>query len=208
MFNSHLLKLSLRALLFAPLAVACTSPATVQDTSPWVRASPGLQQRIDRRANKLPWTHGVERLELVRWFAETGEPAYPALLKLCMDPRPDVVGSALGALGATGDATLIPTLHALPWPVEEDVELRLERARALLRLGDYSMVPHLIDGLQHERLMVRALCAQSLYQESRNRFGYVPGDTLEERESAVERWREWWLLRTTPGERLARADAQ
>jgi len=208
MFNSHLLKLSLHALLIAPLVGGCTSPATVQDTSPWVRPSAGLKQRIDRSARRLPWTHGVERLELVRWFAEIGEPAYPALLELCLDPRPDVVGAALGALGATGDPSLIPTLHELPWPDVADVELRLERARALLRLGDYSMVPHLIDGLQHERLMVRALCAQSLYEQSRDRFGYVPGDTLEERESAVERWRDWWVSQTTPGERLARADAQ
>jgi hypothetical protein len=208
MLNSQLLKLSLRALFIAPLAVACSTPATVLDTSPWVRPSPGLQQRIERRAARLPWTHGVERLELVRWFAEIGEPAYEALLKLCQDPRPDVVGSALGALGATGDATLIPVLHELPWPDAEDVELRLERARALLRLGDYSMVPHLIDGLGHDRLMVRALCAQSLYAESHDRFGYLPGGEQEERALAVERWREWWASLATPGERVARADTQ
>lgn len=208
MHNSHLLKLSLGALLLAPLGASCSSPATVQDVSPWVRPSPGLQQQIDRRARRLPWTHGVERMELVRWFAETGEPAYPALLELCLDPRPDVVGSALGALGATGDTALIPVLHELPWPDAEDVELRLERARALLRLGDYSMVPHLIDGLQHERLMVRALCAQSLYEESRDRFGFVPGGSQEERALAVERWREWWIAQTTPAEALARADVQ
>jgi hypothetical protein len=207
MLNRQLFKISLRALLLAPLAVACTTPAPVQDTSPWVRPSPGLQQRIDRRARRLPWTHGVERLELVRWFAETGEPAYEVLLELCMDPRPDVVGSALGALGATGDATLIPILHELPWPDVADVELRLERARALLRLGDYSMVPHLIDGLQHERLMVRALCAQSLFAESRDRFGYVPGGSVEERSLAVARWREWWDSQSTQGERLAHADS-
>ena len=65
-----------------------------------------------------------------------------------------------------------------------------------------------IDGLQHERLMVRALCAQSLYEESRNRFGYVPGGSQEERALAVERWRDWWISQGTPGEGLARADGQ
>lgn len=207
MKNSHLIKLSLCALFALP---SCSTPGTVQDVSPWVRPSPGLQQQIDRRARRLPWTHGVERMELVRWFAETGEPAYPALLELCMDPRPDVAGSALGALGATGDAALIPALHELPWPNIEDVELRLERARALLRLGDYSMVPHLIDGLEHDRLMVRALCAQSLFEESHDRFGYVPGGPKGDRDVAVERWREWWSKLSAPRETegLARADLQ
>ena len=207
MQDRHLIKLSLCALLLAP---SCTSPAPVQDVSPWVRASPSLQQEIDRNARRLPWTHGVERVHLIKWFAGKGEPAYPVLLDLCLDPRPDVAGSALGALGATGDATLIPVLHELPWPDEGDVELRLERARALLRLGDYSMIPHLIDGLEHDRLMVRALCAQSLFAESHDRFGYVPGGTKNDRDQAVTRWREWWAKLSAPqdSERLARLELQ
>lgn len=206
MSNRLLIKLSLRALILAPLAVSCSTPSTVQYTGPWLRPSPALKERIDNNARRLPWTHGVERVELVRWFSELGEPAYPALLELCQDPRPDVSGAALGALCATGDSSLVPTLQALPWPNEDRIDLRLERARALLRLGDLSMAPHLIEGLKHERLYVRALCAQSLYEVTKDRFGYEPGDSSDARELAIGRWHEWWASRSQVTERLARAD--
>jgi len=164
-----------------------------------------LKEKIEENVRRLPWTHGMERVDLVRWFSEVGEPAYPVLLELCQDSRPDVAGAALGALGATGDERLVEQLHALPWPEEEQVALRLERARALLRLGDFSMTEHLIGGLSHERLLIRALCAQSLYEATGKRFGYAPSATPVDRGEAVARWQEWWELVVTPTEELAQA---
>lgn len=206
MSKRHLSKLTLRALLWAPLAVACSTPPTVQYTDLWLRPSPALHGRIESNVLKLPWTHGMERVELVRWFAEVGEAAYPALLGLSQDPRPDVAGAALGALGATGDERLVAILQEMPWPGEERVNLRLERARALLRLGDHSMLPHLIGGLGHERLLVRALCAQSLYEATGERFGYEPCLPSAERDQAIERWNEWWMFYSEPSEEFARLD--
>ena len=116
--HSLLSKHSLRALLLFPLAFACTSPPTAQYTGPWLRPSPVLKEKIEENVRRLPWTHGMERVDLVRWFSEVGEPAYPVLLELCQDSRPDVAGAALGALGATGDERLVEQLHALPWPEE------------------------------------------------------------------------------------------
>ena len=98
-------------------------------------------------------------------------------------------------------------LHSLPWPSEESVELRLERARALMRLGDFSMVEHMIGGLSHERLLIRALCSQSLYEATGKRFGFNPSATVGDRGAAVERWNDWWQLATTPAVELAQAEA-
>ena len=197
---------ALRALLLLPFLAACSSPPTVQFAGPWLRPSPLLKDKIEANARRMPWTHGIERVELVRWFAEVGEPAYPVLLDLCQDSRPDVAGAALGALGATGDSRLVEQLRALPWPSEESVALRLERSRALMRLGDFSMAEHMIEGLSHERLLIRALCSQSLYEATGKRFGFEPAASESDRVESVERWTEWWQLATTPAAELAQVE--
>lgn len=162
---------------------------------PWLEPSPMLAQEIEQQAERLPWTHGYERIEMIHWFASVGEPAYPTLLAMVSDPRMDVAGSALAALGATGDSRLVKPLREIPWPEESEIDLALERARTLLRLGDWSMVPHLIDGLEDDRVMVRALCAQALYEATHQRFGYDPKTEGTERETSVNAWREWWAKR-------------
>lgn len=162
----------------------------------WLAPSPQLKQRIEEQAASLPWTHGIERVELIRWFAGVGEPCYPTLLAMVQDPRSDVAGAALAALGATRDSRLVPHLRAVPWPATgASVDLALERARTLLRLGDWSMLPHMIDGLEDSRLMTRALCAQALYEVTKERFGFDPRGDEELRGASVQRWREWWAER-------------
>jgi len=166
-------------------------------TSEWIEPSPALKQKIEANARRLPWTHGVaETTELITWFAEVGEPAYPTLLNLVLDPRPQVAGAALAALGATGDSRLVEHLNALPWPTEEAEGLALERARALLVLGDWSMAPHLINGLRNESVYRRALCIRALEEATHRRFGYVAGASEEEREAAITQWDAWWFERS------------
>lgn len=184
------------------LALAATSCVTVGDEpahqanlGPWVEASPQLQEKIDSQAQRLPWSHGMDRVELIQWFAGVGEPAYPTLLNLVLDPRADVAGAALAALGATRDSRLVEPLRDLPWPAADSPDLALERARTLLRLGDWSMVPLLMKGLEDERLMTRALCGQALYEATHERFDFDPNGTAEERAESVERWKAWWYAR-------------
>lgn len=162
---------------------------------PWLEPSPILAQEIQQQADRLPWTHGYERIEMIHWFASVGEPAYPTLLGMVSDPRDDVAGAALAALGATGDSRLVEPLRKIPWPEESDIDLALERARTLLRLGDWSMVPHLIDGLGDERVMIRALCAQALYEATHQRFGYDANADAATREQTIQVWRDWWAKR-------------
>lgn len=187
------------ALSLACLASCVTEGDPMHPTraaaGPWLEPSPMLAQEIEQQAERLPWTHGYERIEMIHWFASVGEPAYPTLLGMVSDPRMDVAGSALAALGATGDSRLVEPLRGIPWPLESEIDLALERARTLLRLGDWSMVPHLIDGLEDDRVMIRALSAQALYEATHQRFDYDPSAAVAERETAVDAWRAWWTKR-------------
>ncbi|MFT7485908.1 MAG: hypothetical protein ACI9F9_001760 [Candidatus Paceibacteria bacterium] len=189
--------------LFCLLTLFLASCVTVGDdgvrreanVGPWVEASPQLQLKIDENSKRLPWTHGIERIEIIQWFAMVGEPAYPVMLGMVNDPRNDVAGAALAALGATRDSRLVEPLRELPWPDIEHADLALERARTLLRLGDWSMLSILIGGLSDDRTMIRALCAQALFEATHERFGYDANSPLEERAVAIEKWQAWWSAR-------------
>jgi hypothetical protein len=177
-------------------------------TNEWLEPSPALREQIIDSAKKLPWTHGLERVELIHWFAQVGEPAYPTLLEMVLDARKDVAGSALAALGATRDSRLVDALHALPWPATQDADLSLERARTLLRLGDWGMVPELIEGLKDERIMTRGLCIQALFEATHERYGYDARAEEPERTEAIKKWELWWHDRQQDpllGKKLGRA---
>ncbi|MBK8179487.1 MAG: hypothetical protein IPK67_11510 [Planctomycetes bacterium] len=194
---------SLFALLLVTTAGCVTTtedgPTKRMPTGPWLEASPVLRQQIEDEAQRLPWTHGRERVEQIHWFATVGEPAYEKLLELAQDERPDVAGSALAAMGATRDSRLVTSLRQLPWKPDAPPTLRFERARTLLRLGDWSEAPVLIEGLRHESLMMRALCAQALYDTTGERFGYDAKEAEIAREDAVQRWQAWWKERLSEG---------
>lgn len=189
-----------RTLLLAALAslalnTACVttlqSPSATTGESGWLEPSPALRQQIEDEAKRMPWTHGMERIETIHWFASVGEPAYPTLLAMVLDPRADVAGAALAALGATKDSRLVEPLRELPWPDAEHSDLALERARTLLRLGDWQMVPHLVKGLRDERMMTRALCIQALDEATHQRFGFDPRGEADAREASVQKWEAW-----------------
>jgi len=166
----------------------------------WVQPSPMLQQQIEEEAKRLPWTRGFERLEQIRWFASIGEPAYPALLQLAEDDRDDVAAAALASLGATLDRRLVPHIHELDWSDDRiGGDLSLERARALIRLGDWSEIPTLIAGLRDERVYTRALCLDALREATHETHGFDPRSDEDERERSIEAWELWWSERSGEG---------
>lgn len=188
----------------AALALLAACSSTPEETEmpegEWLHASGVLRNEIERNAERLPWTHGVDRIELVRWFASVGEPAYDLLLELAVDERAEVAGSALAALGATRDSRLVPFVRALHRePARLTPTVRLERARALMRLGDWSQAPALIDGLSSDELLVRAMCAQTLVDATGQDFGYKAKADPEARAAAADLWREWWKRREHEG---------
>jgi len=193
-------------ILIASLALAtsaCVSTNSSVGTNkahegPWLEPSPNLREQIDEKAKRFPWTHGLERIELIQWFAGVGEPAYSTLLDFARDPRPDVSGAALAALGATRDSRLVLHLRAIPPATGPgSVDLNLERARTLLRLGDWDTIPQLIQGLHDDRLITRALCSQALFEATRERFDFDPRGEPEARQASIEQWEAWWKARST-----------
>ena len=148
----------------------------------------------------MPYSHGFDRLEQIRWFASVGEPAYPYLLRLAIDSRDDVAAAALAALGATRDSRLVEPLHELAWTEERGRgDLGLERARTLLRLGDWSEIPALVAGLRDQRLFTRSLCLDALKEATHETQGFDPRAEKGERDKAIARWEQWWLQRTGEG---------
>ena len=185
---------ALTVALFASCA-SSGSDSAVKDSG-WIQPSPILAQQIQDEAARLPWTHGFERFEQIRWFASVGEPAYPTLLELANDPRDGVSAAALAALGATMDRRLVPSIQSLDWsPSRANSDLRFERARALLRLGDWSDIPVLSDGLRDERTYTRALSLEALKESTRQTMGYDPHADEELRAEGIERWERWWMER-------------
>ena len=211
-----MLHLTTRARLsvVAPLLLLFTACVTTGETaspkperpqSDWVLPSKSLADDIEAHAEKLPWTHGRERVDLITWFAMVGEPAYDTLLGYLDDSRPEVVATVLASLGATGDSRLVPYLRRAEKPDWPDT-LKLESARARVRLGDWEAMPVLIDGLESEDHFKRALCAQALFEATHENKGFDPGASLPEREAAVDRWRSWWQRREADSLLVNQAD--
>jgi len=194
-------------LLLSVCLAACTTTSSnkVRDTSdfddsPWVQAAPLLAQQIQDEAARMPYSHGFDRLEQIRWFAALGEPAYDTLLEVAIDPRDDVAAAGIAALGATLDSRLVPYIHELKWSDERmQGDLGLERARCLVRLGDWSAIPVLIDGLEDERLFTRSLCLEALRDATRETHGFDPRAEKSQRDKGVATWRQWWAARSGEG---------
>lgn len=202
MASKHLSCVALPFLLLGLVAggssCATTHSSVPSNTNGWLEPSPQLKRRIDDEAKRLAYTHGVERIELIRWFASLGEPAFPKLIELAADPRKDVAIAAFAAMGATRDSRLVPYLEGIEIPDGPDAtDLRLERARTLLRLGDWNAVPTLIRGLSDERLFTRALCSQALTEATHENFGFDPKAEPAASADAIARWEAWWKSRAS-----------
>lgn len=181
------------------LASCATTGGESGGDSAWLKPSPNLRRQIEDQITRLPWTHGLERVEQITWFAGVGEPAYPYLLELCADARADVAASAVAALGATGDSRLVEPLRQVQWSATDDKALRFERARAAIRLGDWSQIGVLVDGLEDESNWVRGLSIVTLREATRIDLGFDANADEPSRSASVKRWREWIARRTDEG---------
>jgi len=128
------------------------------------------------------------------WFTEVGEAAYPTLLSLASDADVRIASFGLATVAAQRDPRLLaPLKQAVAEP--EVGPLRLEYARALLALGDFSRCEVLIDALESEDVRVRGSALKALRDATGETQGFQPQGAPADRAAAVARWRAWWTAR-------------
>lgn len=196
--------LSSSLLLFA-ISCASTNASAPTDgqkaelvQSRFLIPSPQLANDLQMNAERMPWLQSqTEQQEMIEWFSHAGEAAYTKLLELAADSRPKVANMAFAALAASRDQRLVEELRLIPWSDDLPKPLQYSRARAHLKLGDWSHIDKLIGGLEDKVAYNRALCARILKSVTKNNFGYDYRMGEMDRASAVERWKKWYEDRAT-----------
>lgn len=178
-------------ILLVVLGPGCVTetPEGLASESEFLTASPLMREQIDRRIDELTWLEGQELIDAVYWLSQRGETAYPALFEALEDEAPKVRCAAISVLASRRDRRVIDRISDLR--DDDNERVRLEAARALVLLGDWTALDPLVDGLEHESLYVRASCHRFLKDQTRMDFGFVPGAKIGERREAVARWRAW-----------------
>lgn len=185
-------------LFTALLTAGCQSTKEAKvsevDEGRWLMPSMLLEQQLDDEASRLPYTRGIERIEQIRWFASIGEPAYDTLFDLLSNESEEVASAAFAAFGASGDRRLVDPLREADWSEEtRGQDLKLERARTMVRLGDWTEIPTLILGLEDDRVYVRGLAIEALREATGEMLGFDARGGETERELGVAAWERWWL---------------
>lgn len=178
-------------------AVTSSSSHDHSSESDWLRPSPDLARRLRDQGARLPYLHAPQdKYDLVAWFATQGEVAYPILLQTVAEGSDEAASLALASLASTRDPRLLPALDKIPFPTPDRGLLRLERARCHMVLGDWNYASVLIEGLDAERPLVRAMCIKALRETTRMEFGFVPMGDPADRETALKAWQAWSAARS------------
>ena len=164
-------------------------------TSDYAQPNSLMSKEIDSRVEQIPYQHREELYNNMLWLAQRGEQAIPALLKSLASNEPKVRSSSAWVLGRIGDRRTIENLQHFVNDPHETV--RLEVARSLVEMGDVKQCPTLIAELDSEKVQVRAMCHDALKRATGKDFGYDHlTDNVEQRKTAVLRWRQWWSAQT------------
>ncbi len=178
-------------LLAVGLALTLSGCATTAKKSPFVKPGKLMGEMIDERVQQIPYQHKSELLQNMLWLAQAGEQAVPSLLAAMDHQDPKVRSSIAWIFGRMGDRRVIPMLQQRK--NEPNEVTRLEIARTLLTLGDYSMVPELIHGLDSDLPHVRYLCYDALHRTTKHSFDYDhrASDPMD-RQASIAKWKDWW----------------
>ncbi|MCP5021955.1 MAG: hypothetical protein GY930_09255 [bacterium] len=192
-----LLSSSLLLFVFSCASTSASAPTDGQETGMvqgrYLQPSPQLASDLQMNAERMPWLQtATEQQEMIEWFSHAGEAAFTKLLELAADSRPKVANMAFAALAASRDQRLVEDLRLIPWSDDLPKPLQYSRARAHLKLGDWTHIDRLIAGLEDDVAYNRALCARILKATTKNNFGYDYRMGEMDRAQAVERWKEWY----------------
>lgn len=183
-------------LLAACVTTGTSSISTPRSDSEWVQPTPQFRRKLQQQADRVPYIQKTEEMmEVIRFFVQARESAYDLLLEMAVGSNPKVVGVAFSALGETRDERLAPYVAALELRAQGGRPLQYERARCLVKLGDWAEMPLLVSGLRDDELWYRALCAKALRDATHLSQGFRPDEEADEREVAVLAWEAWLVAR-------------
>ncbi|MEM8710146.1 MAG: hypothetical protein AAGG01_04285 [Planctomycetota bacterium] len=159
----------------------------------WLQPSPALRRDIEVKAIEVAQISTMDDfLRLSDWFQGIGEVGYPKLLELATSPDQTSRRFAINVISARRDPRLLePLKAAAPISGIAGQEERYDMARALLKLGDMSGVSILIDGLESPSLQVRVQAHKALEEGTNAGISYHAAASQEERDIAVQAWRDW-----------------
>jgi hypothetical protein len=201
-------KLAQLLLLPAALLVSgcVTDGGTRAKGQDFTQASDKLTREIENHALAVRAGRNLEVFAReAEWFRGVGEPGYPTLIEFAADADVRVASFGLATISAQRDPRLLaPLKEAVPTPA--DGPLRMEYARALALLGDWSQVDVLVDALASEDMRIRGSAVKALRDLTGETRGFHPQGSPSDRAAAIERWRFWAderaadpALRTTVG---------
>lgn len=185
----------LAQLLLLPAALlgsSCITDGGSRDKGPdFTQASDQLTREIESHAHAVRTGRNLEAFAReAEWFKEVGEPAYPTLIELAADSDVRIASFGLASISAQRDPRLLaPLKSAVPTPSEKT--LRLEYARALALLGDWSHVDVLVEALASEDVRIRGSALKALRDATGQTLGFHPQRSPSDRAAAVDRWRAW-----------------
>ncbi len=181
------------ALLGLSAMVGCiTENPTIDERreGEYLSASPIMQDQIDRRVKELAHLQNQDLVEAVGWLSQRGETAYEAVFDVLDHEKPKVRCAAVAVLAAGRDRRMVDTIRELA--DDDHQRVRLEVARALMHLGDWSGLGTLIEGLSSESLYVRANCLKFLKEHTQMDFNYRADASPQERRAAIVEWQSWY----------------
>ncbi|HPY74161.1 MAG: HEAT repeat domain-containing protein [Planctomycetes bacterium] len=120
-----------------------------------------------------------------------GKVSVPALMKESQNMNKTVRMRSIYALGQIGtpDAILV-FQHAIQ--KDPDPEIRSTTLKFVAEnLSEIVSIPLLIQGLHDENLEIRQYTIQTLESMTQRTFDYNPESPVEQREKAIERWKNW-----------------
>lgn len=186
-------------LLFGLGACSSTKGAASPDVvgateEAWLQPSPALRRDIEVKAIEVAQIATMDDfLRLSDWFQGVGEVGYPKLLEMVQSPDQTSRRFAINVISARRDPRLLqPLKEAAPINSIAGQEERYDMARALLKLGDMSGLSILIDGLESPSLQVRVQAHKALEEGTNARIPYHAAASQEERDAAVQVWRDWY----------------
>lgn len=170
---------------------SCGSTTVNPDLPPIEKPSKLMADTIKDRISQIEYQDGDELLANLTWLSNQGIASLPGLIEALDNPVPKVRANAAWCLGQAGNRKAIPYLQQRA--KDKNATVRLEIARQLLFLGDYSQVATLIEGLDSDNTRVRFLAYEALRSTTGKDYGYdFRVASQEGRAESVAKWNTWW----------------